>query len=440
MQRSLKFAKYLPHFGWQPTVWAAKRMAGLPVDPSLLADLPGDVTVYRCPGGSGPHVMRRSHHPHSGGRGVASRLARAIEWRLAGWIARAPVPDDCISWAKASVDPVFRLIRKEGIDALYSTFSPASNHLLAMSLKQTTHLPWLADFRDLWTDDYRYNERSPTRRAAHHALQQAILETADAVVGVTARQTEILASHLPGGRQKFVTITNGFDPADFAFAEKERARSDERFVLAHVGRFDHWRGGDAWFAGLQCFIAGLGLDRERFVLRIVGHADRAMRCRLGATGAACAFTEYVSHGEAIREMRSADALLLSVPWGPNADSVIPAKLFEYLAAGRPILVVGPPGGECEKIVTACRAGPAVGFDQQAIAAALARLYTAWAAGRPLPGCSDADVAPHSRIEQTHRLAGILDGLIEQGPCGSDLPAGHWTEEEVPLARLGVCPP
>ena len=437
VQRSLKFAKYLPQFGWQPTVWTAERLAGLPVDHSLLADLPDDFTVYRRPGGSRPGAVRRSPQPPSSGHGVASRLVRAIERRLASAITRAPVPDDCISWAKASVDPLCRLIREEGIDALYSTFSPASNHLLAMSLKQTTDLPWVADFRDLWTDDYRYNEPSPARRAAHPSLQQAILETADVVIGVTARQTEILAGRLPGEPQKFVTITNGFDPADFTLAEKERGRSDERFVLAHVGRFDHWRVGNAWFAGLQRFIADLGSGCGRFVLRIVGHADSAMRSRLSATGATCVFTEYVSHGEAIREMRSADALLLSVPGGPNADSVIPAKLFEYLAAGRPILVVGPRGGESEKIVKACRAGLAVGFDEQAIAAALARLYTAWKEGRPLPGCSDVNVALYSRIDHTHRLAGILDGLVDQGRWARSIAANRRTDGDVHSARLGV---
>ena len=109
-------------------------------------------------------------------------------------------------------------------------------------------------------------------------------------------------------------------------------------------------------------------------------------------------------------------MLLNVPLGPNAESVIPAKLFEYLASGRPILVVGPPHGECEGIVRACRAGLAVGFDQVAIADALSKLYHAWRAERPLAGCEPKLLEPFSRVTQTGRLATILDRLTGDKPC------------------------
>ncbi len=102
-------------------------------------------------------------------RAAASQVARAIDWRLLSWLASAPFPDDCAAWARRSVRPLMLMVEGDGIELLYSTYSPASNHLLALGLKRRTGLPWVADFRDLWTDDYRYREPLAKRRAAKHA-------------------------------------------------------------------------------------------------------------------------------------------------------------------------------------------------------------------------------------------------------------------------------
>jgi glycosyltransferase involved in cell wall biosynthesis len=429
VQRSAKFAKYLPSFGWLPTVWTIDALDGLPRDAALLEDLPPEVTVHAQHWDHRRHGTRDLIHRAAEAGGITSRLAQAVDWRVDAWLAsvdRGSLPDQYISWAKAGVEPLCRLIDEEGVDAVYSTFGPPSNHWLGLMLKQRTNLPWVADFRDLWTDDYRYVETAPTRRAAHRRLEQEVLEAADVVVGVAERQTAILADHVPPLRHKFVTITNGYDPQDFGIVRQEaglrtpEADADpswrrDRFVLAHVGRLDRWRTNDAWFSGLRRFVECLGSERDRILFRIVGHANARTRADLDATGVPYTHTAYVPHGDAVREMRSADVLLLNVPHGRNAESVIPAKLFEYLAAQHPILVVGPPGGECESIVLASRAGRAVGFDEHAIAAALCDLYDAWRAGRPIPGCSTSRLEPFSRVTLTQRLASIIDGLAGCAP-------------------------
>lgn len=412
VQRTAKFAKYLPQFGWTPRIWTVngpKGLNGLPRDLSLVADLPPDCIV------------------HSANKTGSRALTRVIG-RLHQHLRQRPFPDDCSSWALHSVKPLVQVIEQDRIDVMYSTFSPASNHLLALELKRRTGLPWVADFRDLWTDDYRYCETSAARRLAERRLEQEILEAADVVIGVTERQTAILADHVPTARDKFVTITNGFDPADFPSTWNGREPSSEpmgceaRLTLAHVGRFDRWRAVDAWYAGLRRFVEHIGPDRDRFVLHIVGHANETTRRRLCETGARCEFTGYVSHTEAVRRMRGASALLLSVPDGPNADTVIPAKLFEYLASGRPILVVGPEGGECERLAQGCHAGLSAPFDAGAIAHALEKLFQAWSSGCPVAGCHPTHLEPYSRIELTRALASILDQLVI-GDVRDDTPVG-----------------
>jgi len=402
VQRSAKFAKYLPEVGWRPIVWCADPIATLPRDHSLREELPDEVAVHT--------------HPHTAAD--ATPTGPAHRWKR--WLrrtrrAKAITPecdrhlDEFIAWARSSVEPALTVCRTGGVRVLYSTFSPASNHCLALELKLRTGLPWVADFRDLWTDDYRYVAASHARAAADRRLQRHILQTADAVIGVTPRQTRILAGHVPLEREKFVTITNGYDPDDFGRAERLDAPRDV-FVLAHVGRLDRYRSHPALFGGLSRFLDEVPEALSKFRFDVVGHLGSDAAWQLQAREIALSHTGYVGHAEAVSAMQRADALLLAVPTGPNADSVIPAKLFEYLAAGRPILVVGPRGGECERIVLETASGVSAGFDEVEIAGALRRLFT----NRDVASEGDAAVTTaiehYSRRTQAGRLADIFNGL------------------------------
>ncbi len=253
VQRTLKFVKYLPQSGWNPVVWTQECSSALPADETLLSDVPCGLPIHRSVGGNrAMPTLMESIHRCADKAGLLGAAAKRLDWRLRTRHAGSPFPDECASWADASVRPLLRVIADVGIDVLYSTFSPASNHLLAMKVREATGLPWVADFRDLWTDDYRYREASAPVRSAHRRLEQEFLESADMVIGVSGRQRNILASHLPGHRDKFVTITNGFDPEDFdgCSDHAEVATKGDRFVLAHVGRFDRWRTPDVFFEGL----------------------------------------------------------------------------------------------------------------------------------------------------------------------------------------------
>lgn len=361
--------------------------------------------------------------------GVAARFAKAVDWRLENWISSTMLPDDCIGWARKSMGPLLRRLEVEPVDLIYSTFSPASNHWLGLELKRRTGLPWVADFRDLWTDDCRYREPSPSRRAAHRRLEQDILESADVVIGVTPWQTKILSDHVSTSREKFLTITNGFDPEDFTAYEPPHAPRRDEFTLAYVGRFDLSQTSEEWFSALHSFVIGLGEESRRFVFRVVGNVNRTAQAKLLATGARCEFVDYVPHREAIQAMRDADGLLLSAPTGPNGDSVIRAKVFEYLASRRPILAVGAKGGECERIVKSCEAGVCATFDVRSIQQGLKKLWEAWEAGRPISGARQDRLRTYDREDLTRRLGEVFDGLVDGTASGSG-----FTSDELETCR------
>jgi len=424
VQRSLKFVKYLPTCGWMPTVWASEPLPGLPEDASLLSDIPSEVIVHRARQDRAAQwtalIDRLSDAKAFSG---VSMLDRGVAW-VRAYRTRRLFPDDQTGWARRSLVPLTRLMRDAPIDLIYSTFSPASNHWLALQLKRRTGLPWVADFRDLWTDDYRYEEPSARRRVAHRSLENELLETADAVISVSDRQTELLARRISRSAAKFYTITNGFDPDDIPPdkdrepGHKPRVFDDSEpdaacFTIAHVGRLDRRRTPNAFFQGLVRFVRAHESEPGRMVFESVGHVSDTVVDRLRATGLSVRRVGAVSHGDAIARMQRADLLLLPVPQGPNADSVIPAKLFEYLATGRPILVIGPNGGEAARMVTRCRAGRAVGFDGASFARALSGFRDAWAAGRAPVGCAPDRLEPFNRIRLTQQLARVFDGLIER---------------------------
>jgi len=248
--RLARLAKYLPQFGWYPTVWTADEVDDWPRDPTPGDDLPSEGTACPRNAGSGILAVRRSPRGFVNARAgegltaAASRFAKAIAgcleaechgWNNSGQSMLDEHPHCSRAVARRSVDLLTRQLRSERFDVIYSTYGPASNHWLALELKRCVspnarerwgerfffkNLPWVADFRDLWADDSRYREPSPQRRAAHRQLEQEVFETADVVITVSERQRRILADQMPARRDKFITMThNRFDSPDFAGLE-----------------------------------------------------------------------------------------------------------------------------------------------------------------------------------------------------------------------------
>ncbi len=221
-KRSARIGKYLARFGWLPTIWTADEIEGLPPDTSACDEWGSKSATSPRNAGSGILAMRRSLRGFVNARAgegltaAASRFAKVMDWRLEAWQSATSPPDDCMAWALRSVGPLTRQIRTEGIDVIHSTSKPAINHWLALELHRRTNIPWVADFRDEWTDDGRSHDPSLLGRSERHQLEQEILNNADLVLAVSERQRRTFADRVPSQQGKFSTITSGFDPSDTA--------------------------------------------------------------------------------------------------------------------------------------------------------------------------------------------------------------------------------
>jgi glycosyltransferase involved in cell wall biosynthesis len=367
VQRPLKFATHLPALGVETHVLAPDDPKWIHTDDELQP--PTQAWVHRARY-LGPKGRRPAEELH-GRRGLdrASRQARLFARRLL-------VPDENVSWNLTAIPAAIRIARAEGIDAVITTSPPVSVHLVGAAVKRAVGIPWLADLRDsLLAHPHRRSESLAvrTKGRADAFVGRLVARHADAIVAASDAIAEETRALSPAGR--IVTIANGCDFDDFAGLQYTPS---ERFRITHAGSFFGKRDPRPFLQAL----ADSGLDDV--VARFVGDfrsADREFAESLGL-GSRLEVHPYVPRRRSLELQRDSEALLLLIP---DADGrgkgVLSGKVFEYLAAERPILAAVPPDGAAARLVEETGAGVvAAPDDVSALRAALVELHTKWKVG------------------------------------------------------------
>lgn len=360
VQRALKFSKYLTEFGIEPVVLAGHD-PGYTRDESLLAEVPASVPVHRIEHRSLLQRLLARRASGAATRPAAVPMAtRGRPWlrdAVLGAHAAVSFPDDKGGWARRAFEPAMALLRDERIDLIFSTAPPMSAHALADRLARRSGLPWVADYRDLWVDNPGY--LAPDwRRAIDRRTETAWLRRAAGIVMVTPSWQQQFARGL-GPARPVVCIPNGYDETDFD-ALPSRPRDDGVFRLVHTGSFYGPRDPGTLLDGVAAYLRTASPSARPLVLRLVGQMGQRFSARLARFDAAhpgvIEHRPYVPHREALAEMLDADALLLVVGSGHGlkASAVVagtlPGKVFEYLRAGRPILLLGDEQGDAANLV------------------------------------------------------------------------------------------
>lgn len=339
--RALKFAHYLPEFGWDPTVLAPRNGAYYR-DPDLEFD---EKKVIRT---SSLEISRAGKQLMGSGRDDTrpAEVGFVLEHVRRGvrrWIYR---PDAQIGWYPFAVRSARRLLREGRFDAIFSSSFPITAHLVARRVHREFGIPWVAEFRDLWTDLSRYDSRR--RQRLDEAMERTLLATATEVVTVSAPYAELFRDR---GARRISVITNGFDPLDF-----RGTQGLGRPVATYVGTYYPDRQdlraafqaiGDLIQSGL---LPGLGI-------RFVGDVPESLRETLAQAGLSGSIEcqGFVPHREALGHIEDSALLLLAGPVsgafrGTTVRGNIASKVFEYLGSRRPILYMGDADSEVESIV------------------------------------------------------------------------------------------
>jgi glycosyltransferase involved in cell wall biosynthesis len=401
VQRALKLAQYLPALGIETHVLAPEDPKWIHRDPEL--QVPTQAWVHRV-AYVGPKARRPAEELH-GTSGLERAAAHA---RIA--TRRLLVPDASGTWNLTAIPAAIRIARREGIDAVITTSPPGSVHFVGAAVKRATGAAWLADVRDaLVANPHRRADTAATKakQAANAQLGRLVARYADAISAVSDAIADELQELSPRGAVR--TIANGSDFDDFAGLEY---RPGERFRITHTGSFFGQRNPRPFLQAL----ADSGLDA---VARFVGDfraADEEWAKGLGL-GDRLELIPYSPRAESLRLQRDSEALLLLVPEaGGRGRGVLSGKVFEYLAAERPILAAVPPDGAAAGLIRETGAGVVVAPDDvDGLRAALEGLHRRFRDGGLPTVVLDADVRHRlSREARVEEMAELLRGIARLG--------------------------
>ena len=403
VQRWLKFVKYLRDFGVEPVLYIPEGAAYPVIDESLMAEVPEGIKIYRGRI-TEPSAFFSPGKKVSAGF-IDSSGKKSWKSRLMTWIrANVFIPDARMLWIRPSVRRLKKILKKEGIDTIISTGPPHTTHMIALELKRyDLSLRWIADFRDPWTKIDYFHHLPLTRRARkkHFRLEDEVLKTADDVITVTQSMGEDYRSRVQG---RLHVITNGYDTAD---SPDETILPDKKFTICHIGSLNADRNPhELWevISELCKENAGFAADLE---IRLTGNVSPAAFDSLQQNGLQTHIKHipYAPHTEVVRSQHSARVLLLLMNRTPAGALYIAGKLFEYLAARRPILLTGFAKSDAADILRECQAGYALDFsDKVGLKGAIAQLYADYKVGEDpsVPVC--APLEKYSRYALTERLA------------------------------------
>lgn len=391
VQRTLKFVKYLSEFGWQPVVLTVRSTSTLQ-DPSLLREIPDSALIYRTP---------------------ALQLPALLPWRIRQWLTRwLLIVDGQLGWLPFAVSTGRRIIREQNIATIYTTSAPYTDHLIGLCLKRQTGLPWFADFRDPWADNFAAHYATVWHERKVHNLERQVFSSADRI-GVTAdRQREFYCCKY-GERigAKVLTITNGYDPTDSIEPTTQVARDTSTFTLTYMGSLYGTRTASPFIKGLHQAIQDGSLPRERVKVHFVGNTGQEIEKILAKTGLGSIVirSRYVPHQEVMAHLSAADVLLLIQ--STDSELTIPAKVFEYLATHRPILALIPPGATADILANIGGSMIIAPDDVAGIAKSLGQLYKAWGTKTLESSVKPEMLRAYERRSLTRTLAQVLDEMM-----------------------------
>ena len=418
VMRALKFCKYLPEFGWSSIVMASKPedcyfASGWGRDASLLDELPEEVTIVYA---SSPmerflRKMRvglrrkpstmQSVYDERGGKPQLSQKTTSVLRNFHVF------QDQSGLWNPYAYAAAMKLLAENKVDAVITTSPPHWVHMVGYKLKRKTGLPWVADFRDGWRDNPIFQARSATRRRFDDWQESRVVSLADIVLGVTPHIVRVLRNNYPIHQNKFKLLHNGFDPEDFNNLPSSPREGCVTFI--HLGNLGGIRDPNPLLAAFQHLVIDRSLQPDQARIQFIGQDYGLVPARYPQVPIDVMPT--MSHREAIACMQSAGVLVL-IAGIQEGEGAFTSKVFEYLAARRPILAIIPPTGELSDLLSRYSLSTiASPEDPEQIRAGILHSIRLAQASPVLNKLDESIIAQYDRRLLTGNLATILNTLV-----------------------------
>ena len=362
VQRVLKFCKYLPEFGWEPIVLTVKDGEYPNIDISLEKEVEElGIRVIKTntyePFTAYKWLTRKKSLPsyelNKSNSGFFSMLSK---WIRINYF----IPDARKGWIPYGVKAGKELLNNENIDIIFSSGPPHSLHFIAKKLKEISKIPWVADFRDPWTDLFYYDTYKRVARALNKdiEMEKEILNSADFVTTVSNGTKELLNTKVEDLNAH--VIHNGFDPEDFTDIEIPN-KNDGNKIITYIGSMSESQVSEGFFRAVSDLIHKNG---ENIIIRFIGNLHQRALDLIKEYNLE-SYTDqlgYCNHCEVIIKLFESDLLLLVIPNTKKSKLIITGKLYEYLKSEKPILAIANLKGDAAKIIDQTHSGSVYQYD------------------------------------------------------------------------------
>lgn len=413
VQRWLKFVKYMRDFGWEPIVYTPENPEAPVIDNSLEKDIPDNLTVIKRkiwePYTAYKKFIGQKKEQKINAGFLSENKKPGLSENVSVWIrGNLFIPDARKFWIKPSVKFLTNYLKNNLVDAIISTGPPHSMHMIALGLKQRLGIPWLADFRDPWTNIDFYEDLKLIKRAdkKHHKLEKEVLKNADSVVLISRGMADDFNKIY---QRNYEVITNGYDSDDISNGSK--IELDRKFSISYIGTMVKTRNPISFWKAINQII---NLNKEfakNIEIKLIGKIDYSVQQSIKEFQLQKYITKinYLPHNEVIKLQKQSQVLLLLINNTPNAKMILTGKFFEYMAAHRPILCIGPPDGDAVRILKETNSG--LQSDFQDVIKIKENILNFYQLYKNQELSSDIkNIENYSRKGLTNRLVNILNGI------------------------------
>lgn len=415
VQRWLKFAKYLPDFGWKPIIYTPENPSYPLLDESLLNDVPKDIELVKTKIWEPYQLAEKLNKSNKKFKAGQFDVGQNQSWKskLSIWIrGNFFIPDARVFWVKPSIKFLSKYLKENHIETIVTTGPPHSMHLIGLGLKkENSNLKWIADFRDPWTEISYYKHLKLTKNSdrKHRELEKSVLQNAD----ITLATSYTDAENFKKLGANSVCITNGFD--EEVESQKSEARSSklsEKFTLSYVGVLEQLRNPAILWEVLNELISENEDFKNNFQLKIAGRLDDKILENLKSSSLKNFILNlgYISHDKAVNEMQSSSVLLITNFPEESSKGIIPGKLFEYLSTGNPVLSFGPKNADVATILDKTKAGRHFSYTEKSdLKKYISELHSFWKKG--ILKSDSEHIEEFSRKNLTKNLVKILESKM-----------------------------
>lgn len=417
VQRVLKNVKYLRNFGWEPIVLTVENGQFPAIDESLFKEIPQSTKVFRTKifepydlyrkfTGKGKNVALDVNNIKKEGqkRSLTETIAEFIR-------ATFFIPDARIGWKKYAVEQGFKIIKNEGINAIYSSSPPYTCSLIAKELKRKSKLPWIAGLRDPWTDFLTTPKRWFLPKMIDKSMEKSVFKNADFVeCAWEGIKKDALSKYPTFDAEKFIHIPNGYDSADFPDVEIEK---NDVFTITYTGSMYGRRNPQTLFKAINELLKESKIEKDKFKFKFIGRfgAEIEEMFELSGFKEQIEIISYMPHSESIKNLFLSDVLLLIVDESKESEEIVPGKVYEYLGVKKAILAIAPQKSAIASLIRETNSGLIAHQDEiYLLKNNFLEFYNNFYNNKKLIEINEKAVDKYERKNSAQQLANLLNSI------------------------------